>query len=222
MTALGNLDPNSPIYIMSSGGLKVDGSQFKHDDWVDGRIRLKKINAFSEIVDVLLDLENHEVYFRFKNDPENIGKLQPNELDAIVMYSVEDTLLYEVHDLYKQAHEGPVGSKFYEILYAGESILLHLENKYLRKEEYVENLGLVRRPNVYKSLHEYYMIKGRRLYEMRRNVKAFEKVFPRQASQIKKLVKENKIKLSKDDGMARLMQLIEKEQANWALKRKKS
>jgi hypothetical protein len=57
---------------------------------------------------------------------------------------------------------------------------------------------------------------------MRRNLKAFEKVFPRHASAIKKLVKENINKVSKEEGMAKLMQLIEKEQANWALKRKKS
>ena len=222
LTALGNLDPNSPIFVMSSQGMKIDGSQFKNDDWMNGRIRLKKINAFSEVVDVLLDLENHEIYYRFKDDSENIGQLRIDELDAVVMYPEMDTLMYEVHDLYKRAHEGPSGKKFYEILYAGENTLLHLENKYLRKEEYVENLGMVRRPNVYKSRHAYYLIKGRRLYEMRRNVKSFEKVYPEYASMIKQRVKEEKIKLSQEEGMAQLMQLIEEEKVNWKRKRKKS
>ena len=222
LTALGNLDPNSPIFVMSSEGMKIDGSQFKNDDWMDGRIRLNKINAFSEVVQVLLDLENHEIYFRFKDDTENVGQLRTDELDAVVMYAESDTLMYEVHDLNKRAHEGPAGKKFYEILYAGENILLHLENKYLRKEDYVENLGMVRRPNIYKSRDAYYLIKGRRLHEVRRNVKSFEKVYPQYASQIKQLVKDEKIKVSKEAGMAQLMQLIEEEQVNWKSKRKKS
>ena len=222
MFALGNLDPNSAIFVVSREGMKIEGTQFKNDDWTDARIRLKKINTFSEIVEVLLDLENQELYFRFKNDKENLGKLLPDDLDALVLYIPGDTLLYEVHDLYKRAHAGPPGSKFYEILYAGKNILLHMERKYLRKEDYIENLGMVRRPNIYKSLHAYYLIKGRRLVEVRRNEKSIEKAFPEYASEIRKLVKSEGLRVNREEDMARLIQLIEANEVNWAPQRKKS
>lgn len=219
MNALANLDPNSPIYIVSSGG-NIQGSQFKFDDWQTGRIRLKSIDAFSEEVDIMLDLENHAFYFRFKDQPDNIGQLAPKEIAGLMLMDKLDTLYYEVHNLNKRAHEGPNGDKFYQILYAGDMVLLYLEEKYLRKEEYIENLGLVRRPDVYKSRHEYFIIRDKRLFPVKRNLKSIEKVFPKDAQEIRNLAKQNDLKLNNDEDFAKLVSMIDQRNQNGLLKKK--
>ena len=221
MFALRNLDPNSQVYIMSNHKNKVVGTQYKNGEWTKGQIRLKEIDAFSEVVEILLNLEDHRMYFRFLDTPDRIGELSSAEVAAAKLFLEKgDTLYYEVHDLNRRIREAPLGVKFYQILHAGDYVLLHLEDRYMRREAYIENLGMVRRPDEYKSRDAYYLIKGRRFHQMGKNLKSFEKAFPRYRRHLKDLAKENKLKLSREDDFAKMVALIEMNEPRWTTKRK--
>lgn len=216
MSALGNLDPNSPIYFITKGDKPVIGSQYKGDEWTRGQIRLKDINAFSETVEILLDLEQHKLYFRFMDKPDDIGELKTDEVAALIMMFEGDTLMYEVHDLNKRIGDAPEGMKYYRILHAGDYVLLNLENKYMRREAYVENLGLVRRPDEYKERNYYFLIKGNKFHKISKNLKSFDSVFPKHRENLKDLVKSNRLKLSKDADLIKFVTLIERNEPQWS------
>ncbi len=118
---------------------------------------------------------------------------------------------FMVRDLFSDHNAGPKGHKFYEIIHLGEKYtLLKCHTKFLRKEDYVENLGMVRRPNKYMELYSYWVLAGNSLRPAGANKTAMKKAIPEKANRIDSYVKSKKLQLKKKEGLAQLMQLLEK------------
>ncbi|MEZ4985653.1 MAG: hypothetical protein R2795_11560 [Saprospiraceae bacterium] len=104
--------------------------------------------------------------------------------------------------------KGDFGYRFYKVLYRSDKFLvLHQPIKYLRKEEYIENLGMVRRADKYMDTNKYWVFDGTVLHEVKTNQRQLTSEFPQFASQIKQIIKAEQLDLNKDLG--RLFELLE-------------
>ena len=188
---------------------RTEGTPFLHDEWAPGRIRFEGQPSFSELLDVLPDLESNLLYIRLSSG--YIGEFPMERLDAIEVYGPDqDTVTFEIQNLQELFGQGGYGRQFYEILHrGGRYMVLHHPEKYLRREEYVENLGMVRRPDKYMDRSEYYVFDGTRLVEVKTNLRSVSKAFPRQASTIKRLVRTHDLDLGENEDLGRLFALLE-------------
>lgn len=190
---------------------RTEGTPYLHDAYSPGRIRFEGQPNFSEMLDVLLDLEKNQLYVKLSTG--FIGEFPLERLDAVQVFGPQDTLVFEALDIRALFGEGDYGSRFYRILHRGDRYLvLHQPIKYLRKEDYVENLGMVRRPDKYMERNQYWVFDGASIYEIKSNLRQISKVFPRKAASMKRLVNTHDLDLNQQDDLGRLFLLLEEEQ----------
>ena len=189
---------------------RTEGTPYLYDTYTPGRIRFEGQPNFSEMLEVLLDLEKNQLYVKLSTG--FIGEFPLEQLDAVQVYGTQDTLTFEALNMQELFGEGGYGRRFYRILHRGDRYLvLHQPIKYLRKEDYVENLGMVRRPDKYMERNQYWVFDGASIYEIKSNLRQISKVFPRKAATIKRLVNTNDLDLNKQDDLGRLFLLLEEE-----------
>ncbi len=188
---------------------RTEGTPFLHEEWAPGRIRFEGQPNYSEILDVLPDLESNILNIQLSSG--YIGEFPMDRLDAVTVYGPEqDTTVLEIQDLNELFGVGDPGRRFYEVLHRGDRYLvLHQPIKYLRREEYVENLGMVRRPDKYMDRSQFWVFDGASLIQVKNNMRSISKAFPRKAATIKRLVRTNDLDLGNDDDLGRLFSLLE-------------
>ncbi|MGH1435848.1 MAG: hypothetical protein ACRBG0_15490 [Lewinella sp.] len=189
---------------------RTEGTPYLYDAYTPGRIRFEGQPNFSEMLDVLLDLENNELFVKLSTG--FIGEFPLEHLDAVQVYGEKDTLTFEALNMQELFGEGDYGRRFYRVLHRGDRyLLLHQPIKYLRKEDYVENLGMVRRPDKYMERNQYWVFDGASIYEIKSNLRQISKVFPRKAATMKRLVRTHDLNLNNQDDLGRLFALLEEE-----------
>jgi hypothetical protein len=189
---------------------RTEGTPYLYDAYTPGRIRFEGQPNFSELLDVLLDLEKNQLYIKLSTG--FIGEFPLEQLDAVQVYGTQDTLTYEALNIRELFGEGDYGRRFYRILHRGDRYLvLHQPIKYLRKEDYVENLGMVRRPDKYMERNQYWVFDGASIYEIKSNLRQISKVFPRKAATMKRLVNTHDLNLNVQDDLGHLFFLLEEE-----------
>lgn len=188
---------------------RTEGTPFLYEEWAPGRIRFEGQPNYSEILDVLPDLETNILNIRLSSG--YIGEFPMDRLDAVTIYGPDqDTVALEIQDLNVLFGLGDPGRRFYQILHRGDRYLvLHQPIKYLRREEYVENLGMVRRPDKYMERNQFWVFDGATLIEVKNNIRSISKAFPRHEATIKRLVRANDLDLSEHDDLGRLFSLLE-------------
>ncbi|MEM1215418.1 MAG: hypothetical protein AAGJ82_07030 [Bacteroidota bacterium] len=187
----------------------VDGTPYLFDDWEGGRVRFEGQPNFSEQLDVLLDLEVHQLNVKLSTG--FIGEFPMERLDAVEVHTSNgDTVNYEIHNLQELFGAGDYGRRFFRVLHRGEGyLLLHQPNKYLRREADIENLGMVRRPDKYLERNRYWLYDGVRMIEVKRNQRQLMRQLPAKASTMKRLIRAHDLDVSEDEGLARLFELME-------------
>ena len=188
---------------------RTEGTPYLYDEYTPGRVRFEGQTNFSEILDVLLDMENNQLFIKLSTG--YIGEFPMEYLDEVTVYSPEgDTLVYEIHNIQELFGMGDTGRRFYRVLHRGDKYLvLHQPIKYLRLEEYVENLGMVRRPDKYMERNQYWLFDGAQLVELKKNQRAIERAMPSKAAVIKRLARTNDLELRNEDDIGRLFELLE-------------
>lgn len=197
--ARANGDSGGGVFTFSEV-VRREGHRFLFDDWTPGRVLFDGYDYLSEEIKMVIDGERERLYILF--DDESEGLLPLAQIQRIEVYpSEKDTLQYLVQDLGRLSSEAKDGLRFYELLHRGEHFtVLHHERKYLRKEEYMENVGIVRRPDEYKSLHSFYLIYGNELHKIKRNRRTIEKAIPKYKRIIRRVedATDNKLKDNTD------------------------
>lgn len=190
---------------------RTEGTPYLYDAYTPGRIRFEGQPNFSEALDVLLDLEKNQLFVKLSTG--FIGEFPLDRLDAVMVYGPQDTLTFEALNMRELFGEGDYGRRFYRVLHRGDRYLvLHQPIKYLRKEDYVENLGMIRRPDKYMERNQYWVYDGASIYEIKSNLRQISKVFPRKAAAMKRLVNANDLDLNNQNDMGRLFMLLEAEE----------
>lgn len=189
--------------------VRREGHRFLFDDFLPARILFTGYEYMSEEINVVIDGENERLYLLFEDETE--GELPLSQIQRMEVYPSEgDTVDYVVQDLSRVTPDAENGLRFYERLHQGEDfVVLHHERKYLRKEEYVENIGIVRRPDEYKSLHGFFLIHDGRVVKIRRNRRSIEKALPGYKKDIRKILKEQDNKIKDNQDLRRLFQALE-------------
>lgn len=189
---------------------RTEGTPYLYDAYTPGRIRFEGQPNFSEMLDVLLDLDDNQLFVKLSTG--FIGEFPLEYLDAVQVYGEKDTLAFEALNLQELFGEGDYGRRFYRVLHRGDRYLvLHQPIKYLRKEDYVENLGMVRRPDKYMERNQYWVFDGASIYEIKSNLRQISKVFPRKAATMKRLVRTHELNLNNQDDLGRLFAMLEEE-----------
>ncbi len=188
---------------------RVEGSPYFRESWDPGRILFGEYEDFSEKLGIALDLEAHQLYVKLDNG--FVGKLPIEKIEAVRIYLEADSILWRALDLEATYGDGPKRRQYYEVVYEGEKLVfLHGQNKYLRREDYVENLGMVRRPDKYMSRDTYWLIRGKRLTGLKNcNERALRKAMPDLNGRIKKLAKSNDLDLKTYTDVRRLFEILE-------------
>jgi hypothetical protein len=188
---------------------RTEGTPYLNDDWAPGRIRFEGQPNFSEELDVLLDLEKNQLFIKLTSG--FIGEFPLERLDAVEVYpTATDTLAYVVFNFQELFGAGDQGRRFYRALHQGQQYqVYHQPIKYLRLEKYVENLGMVRRPDKYMERNQYWVFTTNGLVEIKRNERQIEKAFPRQESTIRRLIKTYDLDVKEDADLGKLFALLE-------------
>ena len=189
--------------------VRREGHRFLFDDFVPGRVLFSGYEYLSEEVDLVIDGEFGRLYILFEDETE--GQLPLAQIQRIEVYpTVGDTVNYMVQDLGRLSSDASDGLRFYEVLHRGEQFtVLHHERKYLRKEEYMENVGIVRRPDEYKSLHSYYLIFDDELHKIKKNRRTIEKALPKYKRTIRQVEDATDNKLKDNDDLAQFFTDLE-------------
>lgn len=188
---------------------RTEGTPYLYDNFTPGRIRFEGQPNFSELLDVLIDLEKNELFVKLSTG--FIGEFPLERLDVVQVYGPEgDTLAFEALNMQELFGEGSYGRRFYKVLQRGDRYLvLHQPIKYLRREDYVENLGMVRRPDKYMERNQYWVFDGSSIYEIKSNLRQISKVFPRKAATMKRLVRTHDLNLNDHADLGKLFALLE-------------
>ncbi|NRB62524.1 MAG: hypothetical protein HRU40_05745 [Saprospiraceae bacterium] len=192
-----NGDSNGGVFAFSEV-VRRKGHRFLFDDFVKGRVLFVGYEYLSEEVDMVIDGEFERLYLLFEDETE--GLLPLSQIQRVEIYHEEgDTLHFIVQNLAKISQEGEKGLRFYQRIYESDRfVVLHHERKFLRKEEYMENVGIVRRPDEYKSLHSYYLIHEGELHKIRKSRSKIEAALPKYKRTIRLVEKETKNKLKNE------------------------
>jgi hypothetical protein len=208
---LANTSPAGPGFMtFDNDGMQIEGTPFLFDDWKTGRVRLEDQEEFSDEVGIILDLQDDQIYIQLNSD--FVSEFPVNKVGAVEIYNEQDTFLFETFDLNKYYGIGPKGLRFYEVLHKGQYTVLHGHKKYLRKEDYVEKLGMVTRPNEFKSLHSYWLDNGKSIQRVKKRTSSVRSaIAPKDARKVKRIVKSNDLKIKKDKDFGALFRLLEEE-----------
>lgn len=184
--------------------VRREGHRFLFNDFLPGRVLFTGYEYLSEEIDMVIDGENDRLHILFEDESE--GMLPLSQVQAIEVYRGEgDTVEYVVQDLSRVTTDASKGRRFYERLYGGEDfVVLHHERKYLRKEEYMENVGIVRRPDEYKILHSYFVVHKGDVVKIKRNRRNIAKALPAYKKEIKQIIKETNNKLKDKEDLRKL------------------
>lgn len=205
---LANINPNSPGFPTFSNVDRTEGTPFLLDGWQEGQVRFGQNQKYSSNVEIAYNMEEDQLIIQLSDG--QAGYFPLKYLHSMRIFHEGDTLYYEAHNLKKDYGNGPIGYKLYKVLFQGEeNVLLHYPRKFLRKEKYVENLGMVRRPDLYQQLNSYWYYDGKQVVEVKKNLKSLKKTIPRKAATIKRLVKKEKINLRNNQEFGRLFALLE-------------
>jgi hypothetical protein len=210
MKTLANTDGGSQGGVFTfSEVVRREGHRFLFDDFVSGRVLFSGYEYLSEEVDLVIDGEFERLYILFEDETE--GQLPLAQIQRIEVYPAEgDTVNYMVQDLGRLSSDATDGLRFYEILHRGDQFtVLHHERKYLRKEEYMENVGIVRRPDEYKSFHSYYLIFDNELHKIKKNRRKIEKALPKYKRTIRQVEDATDNKLKDDNDLAQFFADLE-------------
>ena len=188
---------------------RTEGTPYMSDTYIPARIRFEGQPNYSEELEVLMDLEKNELFVKLSTGFTGFFPL--GYLDAVELKpSAGEFLYFETLDLNELFGQGDEGRRFYRVLHRGEDYLvLHQPIKYLRREDYIENLGMVRRPDKYLDRNQYWVFDGTTLYEIKSNLRQISKVFPAQAAAMKRLVRDNELNLENPTHLGRLFALLE-------------
>lgn len=188
---------------------RTEGTPYLNDDWSPGRIRFEGQPSFSEELDVLLDLEKNQLFIKLTSG--FIGEFPIERLDAVTVYpTATDTLTYVVFNFQELFSAGDQGRRFYRLLHQGPQYqVYHQPIKYLRREDYVENLGMVRRPDKYMERNQYWVFTTNNLIEIKRNEQQIQKAFPRLESTIRRLIKTYELDVKDEADLGKLFALLE-------------
>lgn len=211
--ARANGDSGGGVFTFSEV-IRLEGNRFLYDDWKPGRVLFDGYDYLSEEIDMVIDGEFERLYILFEDESE--GQLPLAQIQRIEVYPSEgDTVNYMVQDLGRLSSEAEKGLRFYEVLHRGDKFtVLHHERKYLRKEEYMENVGIVRRPDEYKSLHSYYLISGNELHKVKKSRRSIEKAIPKYKRDIRQVTSATDNKLKDNQDMARFFADLEEKVNN--------
>lgn len=209
-TRLAFASPGSHVLITTNRPqLHIENTPFYNENWLPGRVKIIGHDTFSRWAGVILELDKGELYVQLEED--FISNFPLRWVNLLQIDESGKITTFMVRDLFSDHNAGPKGHKFYEIIHLGEKYtLLKCHTKFLRKEDYVENLGMVRRPNKYMELYSYWVLAGNSLRPAGANKAAMKKAIPEKANRIDSYVKSKKLQLKKKEGLAQLMQLLEK------------
>jgi hypothetical protein len=202
------LNPGGPGFSTFSNVDRTEGTPYLLDNWQTGQIRFEGQENFSEDLEVLIDLENSHLYIRLSSGFS--GEFPLARLNEVRVFAESDTLTYESMNLNNLFGAGPRLPQLYRVLYRSEQfLLLHQPSKYLRREEYIENLGMVRRPDKYMDQNDYWLYNGEELVEIKRKLRSLEEALPGQSSRLRGLIRRNDLDLNEDADLATLFRLLE-------------
>lgn len=207
LNRLGMINPNTPGFPTFSNVDRTEGTPYLLDDWQDGQLKFGQDGKYSSTVQIAYNMEKDQMIVKLADGEAGFFPLQ--YLHSMRIFHEGDTLVYESHNLRKDFGNGPIGYKMYKVLHRGEDVLLHYPRKFLRKEKYVENLGMVRRPDIYQQLNTYWYYDGKEVVEVKKTIKSLQKAVPRKAATIKRLVKKQKINIKDNEELGRLFALLE-------------
>ncbi|MCB0637856.1 MAG: hypothetical protein KDC54_14610 [Lewinella sp.] len=209
ISRLAYLNPGGPGFSTFSTVDRTEGTPYLRDDWQMGQIRFEGQTNFSEDLELLMDLENSHLYIRLSSGFS--GEFPLERLNEVRVFTEEaDTLSYETMNLYNLFGAGPRITQFYRVLYRSEQyLMLHHPSKYLRREEYIENLGMVRRPDKYMDQNDYWLYNGETVVEVKRKSRSLEEALPSRSRDLRGLIRENNLDLDNDADLARLFSLLE-------------
>jgi hypothetical protein len=182
LAQIGNISANQPgIASFSNIDRSPEGSPFLYDDWMTGRILLNGHDDYSEDIPIMVDLLNHHLYIMIG------GKITPIPTKYFEAFQISGNALtetFEVHDMQKEYRITPPGSNFYRVLHRGRYLLLQEHSKYIRREKEIENLGLIRRPDEFKSLKSYILVADGSISRIKKKAEIFRECFagPRKAN----------------------------------------
>lgn len=206
---LGAINPNSPGFPTFSNVDRTKGTPYLLDGWQEGQLQFGQNGNFSSTVEIAYNMEVDQLIVKLSDG--QVGYFPLQYLTAMHIFHEGDTLKYEPHNLKKDFGNGPIGYKMYKVLHRGDDMLLQYPRKFLRKEKYVENLGMVRRPDLYQQLNSYWYYNGKQVVEIKKSVKAIQKAIPRKAATIKRIVKKEKINVKNTEDLGRLFALLEED-----------
>lgn len=193
---LSYLQPANLQFMEFSEVNRVQGSPYFREQWDLGRILFIEYDDYTDKLGVSLDLETHQLYVKLDNG--FVGKLPVEKVESVIIYVEEgDSVVWSSYNLNRDYKMGSARRLYYEEIFDGEKFtLLHGQEKYLRKEEYVENLGMVRRPDKYMSRDTYWMIYRGKMVQMKNcNERALCKALPSFAPKIKRYAKKGDLNL---------------------------
>lgn len=187
---------------------RIKGTPYLGTNWQDGKIEIAE--GYSGTVGIALNIVDQILYVQF-DDGSSVEL--PNTLLRGLLIEQEngEAISLEVHNLYETYGIGPRGYKYYQPLHKGEKYTLwELHTKHMRLEKYIENLGLVRRPNEFRSLYEYWLLDEHgTLHKVKKNDKKLLKAFPEHAKRIKSILKKQEIDIKTAEGLGQLFAALE-------------
>ncbi|MEZ5043178.1 MAG: hypothetical protein R2828_24995 [Saprospiraceae bacterium] len=207
LSRLASINPSAPGFPTFSNVDRTKGTPYLLDGWQQGQVRFGQNENYSSTVEVAFNMETDQLIVKLTDGEAGLFPLM--YLHSLRIFHEGDTLYFEPFNLQEKYGNGPNGYKLYKVLHKGEALLLHYPRKYLRREKYVENLGMVRRPDIYMELNSYWYYDGKQVLEVKKNVKAIQKILPRKAATIKRLVKQENIDLKDNAELGRLFALLE-------------
>lgn len=210
---LASTSPASPGFMaFDNNGMQIKGTPYLFDEWKIGRVRLEGEKFFTGEIGILLDLQDDRIYVQLEDD--FTAEFSVDKVDALEIYNEQDTALFETYDLFAYYGIGPKRLRFYEILHKGMYTVLHLQKKYLRKEEYIEKVGIVERPNEFRSLHSYWFNNGKSIKKIKKKTSSIKSaVTSREARKVNRIIKRNNLKIKKDKDFGTFFRLLEEEKS---------
>ena len=209
LATLANLQPTSSFQGFENPNLRLKGTPYMGKEWQEGRIRIAE--GYSDTIGIALNIVDQILYVQLDNGL--VSEMPNTLLRGLIIHNEDGTQTpLEVHDLYAKYEQGPRGYKYYQPLYKGDHYQFwELHTKYMRLEKYVENLGMVRRPNEFRSRYEYWLLdRYGNVRRMKKNMNSLLRIFPERANYIKHIVKKEKINIKEVEGLIRLVEFLEK------------
>lgn len=208
---LSNLGPNSPgIRTIDLTYEGVKGTTFLSENWEEGAFQLKGQEAFSQDINIQIDLVKQLVFFRMNNG--FVGTISPTKLNAIRLNKGTDQ--YRIFRVYPEAEVEGTNTKkmkFYEELYTGSFTLLEHHYKLFREANYKSAYATGNPYDEYLDESSLWLREAGNDYrKIKVKKKVIEKSLPGYANQIKKVMKSEKLSLQGTEDLVQLLHALQK------------